>query len=801
MGSFVTDLRHAFRLSLKAPVLTAVAVVTIALGTGANTAVFSLLNASLLRSPFSRPDSLIAIGNRFPNLENGPASYPDFVEWRRQSQTFENIAAYLLASVGIAGRGEPQRIPASLVSEGYFQALDISAEVGRLFRPEEHREGAPPVCLISAALWRREFQGRPDITRETVTLNGVAYSVIGVLPAKSLSFSYPEKTEVWIPLEPRAPFTVRGTNYLEVFGRLRPGITLARARAEMETIQGRINAEFPDNRHGMSLRPLSEELFGSTAPVLLVLFAAAGVVILIACANLANLLLARNAERSKEFAIRQALGAHPKRIIRQLLTEGLLIASLGGALGTLLACLSGKLLVALAPRGMRLPEAVDLDWRMAVFSLGLVVLVALISGISPAIQSSRVQLSQAVRVSTHQMTEGRRRLGMRQRLVTAEITLATILLAGAFITLESLWRLVQTNPGFVPEKLLTFQLSLSPSRYSEESRQARFFAQLLPRLHDLPGALAVGAITDLPIGQGGTTGDFVIEGREKPSPGDRGFVGKEIVSPGYFEAMKIPLMAGRFFTERDGEGAPKVAIISRRMAEQFWPGQNPVGRRIDLGLGKQDEWQEIVGVVGDVKTESLGQPAIAAGYLCSKQYPSSAMAIVMRTAVEPLSLLSAAKSAVFSVDGQQPVADVAAMDDILLQSLSQPRSLAWLLSAFAGIALLLASFGVYGLVAYSVTRRTAEIGIRMALGAGRAEVLHLMMGSGTKLVVIGLASGLVVSVGALQLLRHLLFGVNALDPLAFLLVAIFLGSAGLLACYIPARRAASIEPMRALRNG
>jgi putative ABC transport system permease protein len=800
MSNFLSDLRHAWRAAIKAPGVSAVAVLTIALGMGANTAIFSLVNATLLRPHFHDPDSLIVIGNHYPNLENGPASLPDFIEWRKQTQAFGELAAYYLDLASLAGNALPQRVPVSLVSESYFHLLQISPQVGRLSTPSEHREGAAPVCMISDALWRREFQAATDIVGRTALLDGVSYSIVGVLRPDTPSFSYPEKTEIWIPLEPHAPFKEHGENYLDIMGRLKPGVPLARARAEMETIQNRINAEFPDNRHTVSLRPLSQALFGSTAPVLLVLLAAAGVVVLIGCANLANLLLVRSKERCREFAIRQALGAQRNRILQLLLTEGLLIASLGGVIGTFLALFSEHFLIVLAPRGMRLPESVDLDWRMWAFSLSLIVLVALVSGTAPAIWASRVHLNEALRLDAHQVTEGSRRLGARQRLVVAETALATVLLAGAFLTLESLWKLIHTDPGFSSGKVLTMQVSLPASRYSTDSKQVQFFAQLLQRIRSLPGVLSAGAITDLPIGEGSTTGDFVIEGRPKPSSDEQVFVGKEIVTPGYFEAMKIPLVAGKLFTEQDCGGGGKVAIISRRMATQFWPGQDPVGLRLDLGLGKQDDWQRVIGVVGDVKSEGLDAPAMAVGYLCAAQYPSTAMAVVIRTGPDPKSLASAARSAVLSVDSQQPISHLSVMDDVLWESLSHSRSLAWLLSAFAIIALLLAGIGVYGLTAYSVARRTAEIAIRMALGAHRHQVLFGVLNSGLKLAGIGLAIGLVVSAGSMQLLRHLLFGIGTLDPLVFLSTPMILGPSALLACYIPARRAATIDPMRALRG-
>jgi putative ABC transport system permease protein len=676
----------------------------------------------------------------------------------------------------------------------------IGARIGRVFVAGDHRDGAPPVCVISDSFWSREYQSDPGVLRQTIVLDGVSYSIVGVLQPDTPNFSYPGRTDVYLPLEPRAPYRERGTNYLSVVGRLHRGIPLVTARAEIETIQSGINAEFPGNRHGMTLRPLMQVLFANTQRTLWVLLAAAGVIILIACANLANLLLARGAERAREIAVRQAFGADRGQILRRLLSEGLLLPAIGGTLGVALAIFGGEFLIAVAPGGMRLPERIELDWAMAAFSLGLILLVTLISGLAPAIRGSRIQLNAVLRAGAHHLTGSSRSMAARYRFVTAEIALATILLTGSFLTVESLWRLVHSDPGFDPSKLLTMQILLATNRYANPNQQTEFFERVLRELRALPGVLAAGAITDLPIGDGATTGDFVIQGRAKPANGKEIFARKEIVTPDYFQTMKISLIAGRSFTDQDRANGPKVAIISQGMAKQFWPSENPIGRRLDLGLGKQNEWEEIVGVVGDVKAEGLDMAPAMTGYLCASQYPSSAMTVVVRTVIDPLSLAAPARSAVFSIDRQQPITDLSSMRQILRRSASEPTSITYLLSAFAGIALLLAGLGVYGLVTYSVALRTREIGIRMALGAGRGAVLRSILSSGMKLLMIGLGIGLTAGAGLMQLLRDLLFGVSAVDPLALLSVGVTMALSSLLACYLPARRAACVDPIRALRN-
>jgi putative ABC transport system permease protein len=800
MKSFLDDFRHALRVAGKTKFLSAVAIVTIGIGVGANTGVFSLLDASLFQPPFKQPDSLVGVFNRFPTLDSGPVSLPDFLEWRTDNRTFEGLTAYTVNRVTFAaGTAEPRRIFGSFVSDGYFEVLRASARMGRLFAREDHVEGAAPVCVISAGFWRRQFQGRTDILGQTATVDGVVYNVVGVLENDVPSFSYPEKTDVWVPLEPRAPFKVRGTNYLDVIGRMNPDVAIAQARADIETIQARINADFPDNAHTITLRPLVQVLFGDTRPVLLLLLSAAAGVIMIACANLANLLLVRGSSRTKEFALRQALGAARGRIVRQLLVEGLVIAIIGGAAGVLLGAAFDRLLIAFAPSGVRMPDTVGLDWRIVAFSVGLIVTVAVAAGILPALRASRTELAEALRVNTTQTTATARNRGVRQRFVVAEIALATVLLAGALVALKSLWMLIHTDPGFRPDHLLTLQISLTGPRYSAASRPAQFFNQLLERVRVLPGVVTAGAISNLPIGQGGTTGDFLIEGRPKPAPGSELFAEKEIVTPGYFQAMKIPLVAGRFFSESDRAGSRKVVVINQQMARTYWPGESPIGRRLDLGLGDDNDWQTIVGVVGDVKTDDLGTPPTTGAYLSADQYPASAMTVVMRTAIEPAALVTPAKSSVAALDSQQSVS-ATVMDQVLWHSVSRPRSVAYLLGAFAAIALMLAAIGIYGVVAYSVIERTQEIGVRMAIGASRSDVLRSVIRSGLVLTAAGVGIGLCVSIILMRLLRNLLFGIGVVDPAAFAGVTLVLALVTLLACYLPARRAATIDPIMALRN-
>ena len=800
MNTLINDLRQAIRSAMKTPVLSIIALVTVALGIGANAAIFSLLDASILRPPFKDPASLTMVLNRLPNMPAGPVSLPDFIEWRKQNEVFASLAAYFDGGMSLTGRSEPRRISGALVSEGFFDVFRTIPQRGRGFSYGDHKEGAAPVCLISDNLWRGEFHGTSRITGEPILLDGVACEIIGVLPADTPALSYPGKTDVWMPLEPRAPYKSRGTNYLNIVGRLRPGITLNRAQADIDTIQSRINAEFPENRHGATVQPLMSILFGDTRPVLLVLIAAAGVIVLIACANLANLLLARGSSRAKEFALRQALGADRGRLIRQLMTESLFMAAAGGALGFLAAPLAANGLIAAGPEGLRLPEKIDPDWRIAGFTLVLILVVAVISGILPAIRGARTELSQALRVNTQQLNDAAGRLAGRHRFVVAEIALAAVLMTAAFLTAGSLWRLVQQNPGFDARNLLTMDIPLTGHRYPSEDQQAEFFRSLLRKIRLIPGVINAGAISSLPVGTSSATGDFFIEGRPRPAPDEKAFAIKEVVTPGYFEAMKIPLIAGRFFSEQDGRNAPKAVIISQRMARQFWPGQNPLGHRMHLGFGKAGELQKIIGVVGDVKTDGLGAPVPLAIYVCSEQYPSGVMAVVIRTGVTPSAMVSAARSAVFSIDKEQPVSGIAAMDRILYHSLSRPRSLAWLLSAFAAIALLLAGIGIYGVIAYSVTQKTAEIGMRIALGASRRDILQLVLGSGLKLLVAGLGIGAIASAGSMQLLRSQLFGMNTVDPFALFSVAAVLAVVSMMACYVPARRAASVDPMRALRN-
>lgn len=798
------DLRYGFRALRKAPGFTAVAVVTLALGIGADTTICSLVDASLLRPlPFTDPAHLVMVFNHFPDLDEGPASYADFQDWRNQNQVFEDIAAMFPRNLNWTGRGEPEQVRAGLVSDRFFSVTGTQAAAGRLFLPRDQAKGAESVCVLSYRLWQTYLGGQSEVIGKALLLSGKSYTVVGIMPASLASdFSPWAKIDLWIPLETDPPWNQRGTNYLNVVARLKQGITLERARTDMDLIQDALNAHYPGNKHDVRVVSLTESLVRNARPILLVLFAAVGFVLLIACVNVANLLLVRTSSRTREFAIRQALGSGRPRLYRQLMIESLLLGSLGGIAGIFttvwgVRLLNGDLFSTFTP-----VRAAGIDHRVLGFTVAVTLVAALLFGMIPAFHASRVNLNQAFKEGAPTGSEGKSRRVARGALIVVEIAAACVLLVGAGLALKSIVRLGHVATGFHPQNVLTLNISLPGRRYNEDSKITAFYQQLLDRVGALPGVLMAGAVTNLPL-EGTTTGDFKIKDRVPFPAGQKPTAEKEIASPGYFEAMQIPLIQGRSFLASDGPTAPKVVVISQSMARQFWPGQNPIGQYMDAGFGRQlpngqPDWQEIVGVIQDVKYDSLEQTSGLALYLCSLQYPAS-MALVVRTAGEPLQMAQTVREQVFAVDPDQPVYGVESMDQIVDKSIDNRRAPSYLLEIFAALATLLAAVGVYGVMSYSSSQRSHEIGIRMALGAQRKTVLRLVLAQAARLTLLGVVIGLAAALALTRLMKTLLYGVSATDPLTFVGVAILLVSVALAASYIPARRALRVDPMVALR--
>ena len=794
MEMLLRDIRHAFRMLRRAPGFTVVAVMTLALGIGANTAVFSIVNGVLLRLPYPKPDQLMLVSNTYPDSGITPGSYPDFLEWRKQANNFQALGAIASNNFTLLGRGEPRRIPGAFISEGYFAMLGIHPVLGRELNAEEHTAGGAPACVISRELWRREFGGGADALGKSLALNGKEYTIVGVMPTVTPDFL--SRREVWIPLEPHPPYDRHGTNYLRVVGRLKPGATPEGARKELDVIQAAINKQFPMNEHGIDVGRVDTALLGDIRPLLLTLFAAVAFVLLIGCVNLANMLLARGTGRAREFAIRRSLGATRAMLVRQALVESLLISLLGGAVGILLAYGGANSVMPYLPSNLR-PDALSLDPRVLLFTLAASLAAGLAFGLVPALRVSGGDAKTSLKEGTQQAGETRGNRRLRAVLVAGEVALATVLVSGASLTMISLYRVLHASPGFNALGLATMQVPLSSVRYPDGAAQLRFFQNLVERVRAIPGVQSASATAFVPFGPGGQTGDFEYEapGHKAFPPGHSPFAEDHFVLPGYFHTMQIPLLRGRDFDGHDRKDAPKVAIINESMARRLWPGEDAVGRRIQI-LG---DWQEVIGVAADVRPGSLTLPAELQVYLCAQQYPSDDMAIVLRAAGDPLAAASAAKAAVFALDPMQPVSNVSSLGLLIDGSLVGARASTVMFGVFGSLALLLASIGVYGVTAYSVSRRVREFGIRMALGAEQGDILRLVVGTDLRVVAAGMAVGIAAALPLGKFLRHLLFSVSEADPASSLVAVMVLGGVALLAMYLPARRAARVDPLVALR--
>jgi putative ABC transport system permease protein len=812
METLLNDIRYGIRSLLKRPSFTAVAVVTLALGIGANTAIFSVVNGVLLRPlPFVSPDRLVmlwGVDKQGPS-EKVPVSHPNFVDWRSRNQVFEQLAGFASGEMTLTGRGDPLRLRGALVTANLFPLLGVTPQRGRTFLPEEDQPGTH-VVILSHGFWQRRFGSDPNVLQQTLTLDGQAFAVVGVMPP---GFAFPlknEPAEFWISAalnsEGPAPLaTQRGNLSLNVVGRLRPGVTPAQAQAEMETIVGNLAREYPDTNEGLGVRtvPLHEELVGDVRRGLLILFGAVVCVLLIACANVANLLLAQATGRHKEIAIRAAVGASRGRIIRQLLVESLLLALCGGALGLLLAGRGTELLVALLPEGLPPLAAIGVDQRVLAFTILFSLVAGVAFGLAPAWQASRTDLTAALKEGGHGAGVGLRHMRVREALVVAEIAIALILLTGAGLLINSFLRLQQVKPGFDPHNVLTFNLSLPTTRYPQPHQVSSFYQQLVAHLEALPGVTAAGVVSPLPLSGRNASVGFSIEGVAHAASNPFPFVSNfRRVDPGYFKTMGIQIRNGRGFIAPDNLNSTPVAIVNETFARQFFPAQNPVGKRITPGYMMDDRGpltREIVGVVADVKHVRLSDAPLPELYVSQAQLPLESVTVVARTSGDPNGLISAARNEVQALDRDLPLSDVKTLNEYLGASVARPRFNMLLLGLFAAVALILTAVGLYGVMAFTVTQRTHEIGIRLALGAQKTNVLGLMVRSGVTLALVGVAIGLAGSFALTRLLTTLLFGVTPTDPMTFATVSLGLILVALLACYVPARRATKVDPLVALR--
>jgi putative ABC transport system permease protein len=800
MESLLKDIRYGVRTLTRNPAFTVVALLALALGIGANAAIFSVVNAVLLRPlPYADPDRLMMIREtRLPQFPEFSVSPGNFLDWQKQNSVFERLVAIQGSAFNLIDGGEPERLRGQRVSDGFLDMLGAQPALGRGFMSEEDQPGHNFVVILSHGLWQRRFGGDANILNRSITLDGQSYTIIGVMPA---TFRFGGDTELWTPIAFTAQQAQQhGGHYLQAIGQLNPGVTVAQARTELSAIADRLAEQYPDANAGWNVKitPLLEFAVRSIKPALLVLLGAVGFVLLIACANVANLLLARAASRQKEIAIRTALGASRWRIVRQLLTESVLLALVGGAIGLLLAIWGKDLLLSLAPEDLPRVRDASLDGWVLAFTAGITLLTGLSFGLVPALQASRPNLNETLKDAGRGSTEGGRRHLIRSTLVVLEVATALVLLVGAGLMIKSFLRLQNVDPGFNPNNALMVKLSLPQKKYSTEDQRAAFYKQLLDKIARLPGVQAAGAACVVPLSGDDYVLGFDIQGRPPDAPGAGPSTNYYAVTPDYFTAMGIPLRKGRLFTEQDRKDAPRVAIISEAMAKQYFPDEDPIGKRIHVTNGPVT-YREIVGIVGDVKQYGLDEKTPVETYEPFAQQPFSFMSLIVRTTGDPTALVGAIRGEVLSLDKEQPVSSIRTLDQLISTSIAQQRFAMLLLSVFAVVAMVLASVGIYGVMSYSVTQRTHELGIRMALGASSANVLRLVVGHGMRLTLLGIGLGLILAFLLTRLMAALLFGVSATDPATFAVFSVSLTAVALVACLVPARRALKVDPMVALR--
>ncbi|MGB7281630.1 MAG: ABC transporter permease [Candidatus Acidiferrum sp.] len=809
LEQLLQDTRFGLRMLRKSPGFTAIAILTLALGIGASTSIFSVVNEVLLGAlPYKDPSRLAMIWNT--NSRRGvnetPVSPGDFFEWKQRNTAFQDIAASYDNEVTLTGTGNPRLLIGYSFSANYFTILDVAPELGRTFGPQEDQPGAAKVVVLSDKLWRATFHADPQILGKPITLDGAPYSVIGIMPPR---FDYPTGVQLWMPIALSDSATSDYQHhYIRVMARLKPGVSVAQAQAQMTALALQIDAEHPatDTGNSVAVTPLRKELAGDIQTPLYVLLGAVGFVLLIACANVASLLLARATTRHKEIAACAALGASRGRLLRQFLTESLLLSLAGGGLGIALAVCCTRFLVSIFPNdiaNLSIPrvENIPINLPVLFFALAATILTGVLFGVAPAMQSARANAADVLKESGRGATAGFRSAGLRRVLVVGEIALSLVLLAGAGLLIESFERVVHGSLGFQPDHVLGLEVFLASNRYPENQpdKQRAFVRDVLQQMQALPGVQSVGAASTLPLtGFWGET-DFLVEGQAPPKPGESPSADNRFVTPAYFSSMRIPLLRGRGFNDADRDGSRHVAIVDETLARRYLGGSSAVGKRLNLGTPEKPDWWEIIGEVGNVKAFGLELPDLPTLYRPYDQYPVGLVAFTIRTAGDPAALLHSGEQAVWNVDKDQPVFQALPMTTLAAQSVALRRVSTMLLAGFAALALILAAVGIYGVMAYSVAQRTHEIGTRMALGAEPKDILRLVLGQGLRLTVFGVVLGVLAALVLTRFMASILFDVSASNPATFAAVAILLTSIALIACYIPTRRAMRIDPMAALR--
>ena len=801
MTTLLHDLRYGLRMLARNPGFTAVAVLTLALGIGANTAIFSVVNAVLLRPlPYRSPDQLVHIWETDLKSKTSqvPPSYPDFLDWRAQNHVFDKIAAYNWARFTLTGWKEPIHVEGLVASADLFSVLGVKPALGRLFLPEEDQPGHHAV-ILSHDFWQQRFNSDPGVLGRSLRLNRMLCVVVGVMPA---AFDFPIQARpmnVWVARGFDSEVPNRDSHYFEVIARLRSQVTLEQARAEMATIAARLARQYPGSDRDFSVKvvPEHQQLVGDVRTAMLILFGAVVLVLLIACANVANLLLARATSREREIAVRAALGAGPRRIVRQLLTESFLLSGLSGALGLFLAWWGTSALVRLGPQDIPRLSEIGLDSHVLAFTAAAILVTGVIFGLAPALRAARANLNESLKAGGAAAGEGSRRHRLRAALVVSEVALTLILLTGAGLLINSLFRLARVNPGFNPKGVLTFALDLSDVDYTPAQAAARL-DELLEKIRHTPGVNSAAADSTLPLsGIDARYFGFQIEGQTTSEWHIAAF---SAVSPDLFRTLGVPMLEGRDFTAADDLKGLPVVIISESLARQYFPAQNAIGKRMSVyNVGNEIPMRQIIGVVADVRRDSLTDEPLPAFYLPEGQLPFGSMRFLVRSATLPSLSVDTMRSAVWSVNRNLPVYDIRTLDQYLGLALAQRRFNTLLLGLFAGLAVVLSVVGLYGVIAYSVGQRMHEFGIRMALGAERNDVMRMALGKGLTLVLIGVGLGLAGACALTRFLSSLLNGVKSSDPITFLLVSAVLTGVALFACYIPARRAAKVDPMEALR--